>query len=152
MIARLCLILFLALFAGSPAFAEQYFVKNHAEYFAAAKKVQAGDVIILANGNWQDFEIVLTGKGTKDKPIVLISENPGKVVITGKSNLRIGGEYILVTGLVFLNGSSPTGECTVQAKRWKNPLWMQPLRNSWRTYSSASTVSCTVWVGKPYIR
>ena len=121
MIARLCLILFLALFAGSPAFAEQYFVKNHAEYFAAAKKVQAGDVIILANGNWQDFEIVLTGKGTKDKPIVLISENPGKVVITGKSNLRIGGEYILVTGLVFLNGSSPTGE-VISFRRSKDDL------------------------------
>jgi hypothetical protein len=45
-----------------------------------------------------------------------------------------------------------TGECTVQAKRWKKPDWMQPVSNSWRTYSSASTVSCTVWVGKPYIR
>ena len=28
------------------------------------------------------------------------------------------------------------GECTVQAKRWKKPLWMQPSANSWRTYSS----------------
>jgi hypothetical protein len=49
-------------------------------------------------------------------------------------------------------GSLPTGECTVQAKRWKKPDWMQPAANSWRTYSSASTVSCTVCVGKPYIR
>lgn len=110
MFIRLCLFVFAAVFAATPAFAEQFFVQNHAEYFAATRKVQAGDVIILANGNWQDFEIVLTGKGTREKPIVLISETPGKVVITGKSNLRIGGEYILVTGLVFLNGSSPTGE------------------------------------------
>jgi hypothetical protein len=49
-------------------------------------------------------------------------------------------------------GCWPTGECTVQAKRWKKPDWMQPSANSWRTYSSASTVSCTVCVGKPYIR
>jgi hypothetical protein len=49
-------------------------------------------------------------------------------------------------------GRLPTGECTVQAKRWKKPDWMQPSANSWRTYSSASTVSCTVCVGKPYIR
>lgn len=110
MFTRLCLFAFVAVFSATPAIAEQFFVRNHTEYFAAAKKVQAGDVIILANGNWQDFEIVLTGKGTKEKPIVMISETPGKVVITGKSNLRIGGEYILVTGLVFLNGSSPTGE------------------------------------------
>jgi len=43
----------------------------------------------------------------------------------------------------------PDRECTVQAKRWKNPDWMQFAANSWRTYSSASTVSCTVCVGKP---
>jgi hypothetical protein len=52
----------------------------------------------------------------------------------------------------YSSGFRPTGECTVQAKRWKKPDWMQPAAKSWRTYSSASTVSCTVWVGKPYIR
>lgn len=96
--------------AATPAQAEHYFVKNHAEYMAAEKKLVAGDVIILANGRWHDFEIKISGKGTKQKPITLISQDPGKVVITGQSNLRIGGEYIIVTGLVFLNGYSPTGE------------------------------------------
>lgn len=110
MMARLCLFVFTALFAVTPAYADQFYVKSHAEYFSAAKQVKAGDVIILANGNWKDFEIVLTGRGTKDQPISLISEDPGKVVITGNSNLRIGGEYILVSGLVFRDGSSPTGE------------------------------------------
>ena len=94
----------------TPAHAEHYFVKNHAEYFAAEKKLQPGDVIILANGRWHDFEIKISGKGTKDKPITLISETAGKVVITGRSNLRIGGQYIIVTGLVFAKGYSPSGE------------------------------------------
>lgn len=110
MVVRLCLIAFATVVAAPPVLAEQFFVKNQAEYFASAKKVQAGDVIILADGIWHNFEITLTGKGTKEKPIALISETPGKVVITGRSNLRIGGEYILAKGLVFLNGSSPTGE------------------------------------------
>ena len=35
---------------------------------------------------------------------------PGGVTITGKSNLKIGGSHLLVTGLVFRNGYSPTGE------------------------------------------
>lgn len=65
---------------------------------------------MLANGEWRDFEIVLTGKGKPGKPITLISEEPGKVFITGKSNLKIGGSHILVTGLIFRNGYSPTGE------------------------------------------
>ena len=50
------------------------------------------------------------------------------------------------------SGFWPTGECTVHTKRWKKPDWMQPASKSWRTYSRASTVSCTVCVGKPYIR
>ncbi len=110
MLRRLGLIIAVCLFVPAPALAENFYVKTQSEYFAAAKKVQAGDVIILAAGNWQNFEIVLTGKGTAKNPITLISEAPGKTVITGRSNLRIGGEHILVTGLTFINGSSPTGE------------------------------------------
>ncbi|MEJ6595699.1 polysaccharide lyase 6 family protein [Parasphingorhabdus sp.] len=104
-----------------PAQAEQYFVKNIDEYNAAARKLVAGDVIILANGRWRDFEIKISGKGTKAKPITLKSQDPGKVFLTGQSNLRIGGEYILVTGLVFLDGYSPTGE-VISFRRSKDDL------------------------------
>ncbi len=117
------LILVTTVFLGNivPAHAEDYFVESQQAYAAAAKKVSAGDVIILANGEWRDFEIVLTGKGEKGKPITLTSEEAGKVVITGKSNLRIGGQYILVTGLVFKNGYSPTSE-VISFQRSKEDL------------------------------
>ncbi|WP_211051201.1 polysaccharide lyase 6 family protein [Parasphingorhabdus halotolerans] len=104
-----------------PAHAEQYLVKNQAEYNDAAKKLVAGDVVTLANGEWQDFEIKISGKGTKAKPIILTSQDPGKVLLTGQSNLRIGGEYILVSGLVFKNGYSPTGE-VISFRRSKDDL------------------------------
>ena len=93
-----------------PAKAEHYFVRNQNEYAHALKQIEAGDIIILANGEWRDFELVITGKGGKDKPITVISEQAGKVFLTGQSSLRIGGEYILVTGLVFKDGYSPRGE------------------------------------------
>ena len=48
--------------------------------------------------------------GQLDQPITLTAEAPGKVFITGRSNLRIGGSHMLVTGLVFRDGYSPTGE------------------------------------------
>ena len=85
-------------------------VRSQAEYRKAAEKVRAGDDIVLANGEWRDFEIVFTGKGEPGKPITLMAEAPGKVFITGKSNLRIGGAHMVVTGLVFRDGHSPTGE------------------------------------------
>lgn len=121
MVFRLALIVGIFIAWVSPAQSAQYLVKNQTEYFAAAKNAEAGDIIILANGEWPDFEIVLTGKGTKKKPITLISQEPGKVIITGQSNLRIGGQHILVTGLVFRNGYSPTGE-VISFRRTKGDL------------------------------
>ncbi|MBO6696930.1 MAG: polysaccharide lyase 6 family protein [Henriciella sp.] len=109
MFARLCLVLLLVVVAV-PAHAEHYFVRNQNEYAHALRQIEAGDVIILANGEWRDFELVITGRGRKGKPITVISEEAGKVFLTGQSSLRIGGEYILVTGLVFKDGYSPRGE------------------------------------------
>ena len=85
-------------------------VRSQEEYRKASQKLQPGDIVVLVNGEWRDFEIVFAGKGTKAKPITLVSETPGGVIITGKSNLKIGGSHVLVTGLVFRNGYSPTGE------------------------------------------
>lgn len=109
MFARLVLA-FSLLASAAPVAAEHHFVRNQTEYAHALKQVEAGDVIILANGEWRDFELVITGKGSKDKLITVISEEAGKVFLTGQSSLRIGGEYILVTGLIFRDGYSPRGE------------------------------------------
>ena len=108
-------------FMSAPAYAEDYFVRTQAEYFSVEKKVKAGDVIILANGEWRDFEIKFSGKGTSKKPIMLTSEEAGKVFLTGQSNLRIGGSYMLVSGLVFKDGFSPTNE-VISFRRSKTEL------------------------------
>lgn len=69
---------------------------------------EPGDDIVLANGVWSDIEIVFNANGTEKKPIVLRAETPGKVFIEGKSNLRIGGDYLVVKDLYFRNGYTPT--------------------------------------------
>lgn len=96
--------------AAHPALARDLLVTDPTQYQAAVKKAQPGDNIILADGEWRDFQIILTGTGTAEKPIALTAQTKGKVLLTGQSNLRIGGRHLLVSGLVFKNGSSPTGE------------------------------------------
>ena len=96
--------------AVSPAMAEEYFVETQAEYEQVAGSVVAGDTIILADGEWRDFEIVLQGQGREEAPITLTAETMGGVILTGQSNLRIGGSHLVVSGLVFRDGHSPTGE------------------------------------------
>lgn len=120
MLARLSLVILLFV-AAAPAHSEHYLVRDQSEYAHALKQIEAGDIIILANGEWRDFELVITGKGRKDAPITVISEEAGKVVLTGQSSLRIGGEHILVTGLVFKDGYSPRGE-VISFRRNKEDL------------------------------
>ena len=95
---------------GVSAHAEEYFVRDQGEYLAISGQVEAGDVITLASGEWRDFEMVITGEGRADAPITVTAEAPGSVILTGQSNLRIGGDHVTVSGLVFRDGYSPTGE------------------------------------------
>ena len=95
---------------AQPALAEDFFVHNQSEYAAAASDAEAGDTITLADGEWRDFEMVISGSGRADAPITVAAQTPGRVILSGRSNLRIGGEYIVVSGLVFRDGYSPTGE------------------------------------------
>ena len=83
-------------------------VKNVAEFNDAVLNAEPGSVITLANGVWKDAELVFEGKGTEDNPIKLTVEDKGKVTLEGASNLQIAGEYLIVEGLVFKNGYTPT--------------------------------------------
>jgi len=105
----LCLLVFFTVLSPS-TWAKDILVENQKEYRKAAKKVRAGDTIILKNGVWKDFKISLVAKGKKNKPVTLKAETKGKVIISGQSNLRIAGEYIVVSGLVFKDGFSPSSE------------------------------------------
>lgn len=95
---------------ASSASAENYLVKNQSAFKEATKRLEPGDKIVLANGVWRDFEIVFEAYGNEDNPISLIAETPGEVIISGQSNLRIGGEHLIVHGLTFKDGYSPTKE------------------------------------------
>jgi poly(beta-D-mannuronate) lyase len=81
-------------------------VKNIDELNAANKKAQPGDSIILQNGEWSNVMIKLDCNGTEEKPIVFSAQTAGKVLITGHSQLKLGGNHIIVSGLYFVNGYS----------------------------------------------
>ena len=123
-------------------------VSNSEELSAAIAGAEPGDEIVLANGNWEDVQIRFAGIGTEKKPITLRAETPGEVIISGQSNLKIGGEYLIVQGLHFEDGATPSSaviefqldkehiafhcqvtECVIknynQAQRNKQDLWVR---------------------------
>tara|TARA_R110000868_G_scaffold264879_1_gene523511 strand:+ start:26588 stop:28834 length:2247 start_codon:yes stop_codon:yes gene_type:complete len=83
-------------------------VNNEEELKTAIKSAVPGDEIILANGVWKDIQIQFYGNGTKEAPIVLRAETLGKVSIEGVSDLKMGGTFLIVKGLYFKNGYSPS--------------------------------------------
>lgn len=85
-------------------------VRNLDEFNNAVATLQPGDRVVLANGTWADVELVLKASGQPDQPVELTAEEPGKVIITGQSNLSFSGEHIVVSGLVFRDGYTPTSE------------------------------------------
>ncbi|MEM7458518.1 MAG: polysaccharide lyase 6 family protein [Pseudomonadota bacterium] len=97
-----------ATFEGEPL--RKILVSTQDEYQAAEKIAQPGDVIVLANGTWTDFDLVLEANGTAKNPIFLIAEEPGEVILSGQSSLRLGGEHLIVSGLVFRDGFTPRNE------------------------------------------
>ena len=82
-------------------------VTTVAMFNTALSTVVPGDTITLTNQTWQNVVINFSGKnGTAALPIVLRAETFGSVIITGNSNLRIGGNYLIVDGLYFKNAVS----------------------------------------------
>ncbi|MEL7145950.1 MAG: polysaccharide lyase 6 family protein [Bacteroidota bacterium] len=85
-------------------------VKTLDQFNTAVAIAKPGDVITMADGVWNDVELVFKANGEKDNLVRLQAETPGKVIISGQSNLSFSGEYLEISGLVFKNGYTPTSE------------------------------------------
>ena len=84
-------------------------VSNLAELKSANEKALPGDIIILKDGTWSDCKIEISCSGTEKAPIIFKAQTDGKVLINGKSFLRIGGNHIIIEGLNFKDGSAASG-------------------------------------------
>ena len=100
---------------------EKSLVRTIEDFNTLVKEAKPGDVITLANRVWENTELLFQAKGTAEKPITLTVEEKGKVILEGESNLRIAGEHLIVSGLVFKNGYTPTTE-VISFKKDNNTL------------------------------
>ena len=103
-------LLILLFFSCQPQEEKQTLVNTLEEYNQAVNDAKPGSTIVLANGVWENVELLFEGKGTAEAPITLTVEEKGKVTLEGQSYLQIAGEYLHVEGLIFKNGYTPTNE------------------------------------------
>lgn len=83
-------------------------VSNEVELTDAISSAKPGTEIVMVKGEWKDIQIRFNGNGTEDQPIILKAETAGDVIVTGQSDLKLGGEYLVVDGLHFKDGASPS--------------------------------------------
>lgn len=102
---RLCIsLMFLLCFAFAKAQSQQ--ANNIQQLQELIKNAKPGDTIVMANKEWKDVAIKLKANGTAEQPIILRAQNAGKVVLTGSTTLRLGGDYLEVHGLWFNGGDT----------------------------------------------
>lgn len=73
----------------------------------AFKAARPGDVILMREGVWTDADIKFEAEGAAGQPVSLRAATPGKVVLTGRSRLRVAGGYLVVDGLRFERCTDP---------------------------------------------
>ena len=97
----ICTILFVSI--CSFAQANEYKISSVKELNGVQQKVQAGDIIVWQNGNYEDVKINFqpVQNGTEKQPIILKAETAGKVVFKGASQLFVSGIYLQAEGFLF---------------------------------------------------
>ena len=137
------------LLANLQLLANKINVSNTEALINIGVRAKAGDTILIKSGNYNNCNLVLSAKGTKENPIVFLAEKPGTVFITGSSFLHINGNYITISGIVFRNGyagknhvwqfnhgNEVANNCRITAssiQSFNNPLRLD--ENHWLTLS-----------------
>lgn len=85
--------------------ANSQIVSNNTELQNAISNAQAGTIIELTDGTWNDVQISINVNATESQPCIIKAQNPGSVYFEGRSNISIGGSYIIFEGVIFQNAS-----------------------------------------------
>ena len=96
----LCLLLLLFVFITNAQV-----VSTNSELQNAISNAQAGTIIELADGTWNDVQISINVNATESQPCIIKAQNPGSVFFEGRENISIGGSYIIFEGIIFQNAS-----------------------------------------------
>ncbi len=100
-------------FAGMISEVRTVNVSNTAELHAAVDQAKEGDQIILADGNYEDVQLIVNASGSFNRKLEIKAMHPGKVSFTGDARVEIRGNHILLSGIYFKDGDR-------NQKEWKS--------------------------------
>lgn len=95
---RKCILWVLALTAMVSCGGRSYMLPEIEKALASAAP---GDTLLIKDGNYADATLSWKASAPADKPVVVMAENPGKVILSGETSLKISGSGLEVNGLLF---------------------------------------------------
>lgn len=81
-------------------------VTDEAMLNAAIAAATPGTTVCLEARDWPDLTLSIEATGTAAMPIMVAAERAGETFLTGDIAIEMGGEQVIVTGLVLRNGRS----------------------------------------------
>jgi poly(beta-D-mannuronate) lyase len=87
--------------SGASASAAEHRISSAEAFRLIAPNLQPGDAVILSDGVWRDQAVVIDRSGTQGRPITVRAESAGKVIFTGRSSMRVGGDFVSLSGIWF---------------------------------------------------
>jgi poly(beta-D-mannuronate) lyase len=146
MIGKLIIAVCFSIFSLA-GYGKSFKVNDLMQFNKAVKSLQAGDSIVLSSGIWKDTQFIFKGNGTENKQICLAAEIPGKVYLEGASSLKLSGEWLTITGLVFRNGHAPDKTVIDFRTNSKNYAYHTVLSNCLiDNYNQTSKTTADHWV------
>ena len=100
------IVLSLLLFSISTVAQTTHNINDPEVLTSLSKTLQAGDVVILANGTYNSEERIKfsPSTGTATAPITFRAATPGGVKFTGGLKMSIGGDYVIIDGFHWIGG------------------------------------------------
>lgn len=77
------LLALLALLSLHTAFCKTYFIHNEQEFNNISQQIQPDDTIVIANGTYTPWSLIINTSGTATHPIIIQAATNGKVIFSG---------------------------------------------------------------------
>lgn len=72
---------------------------------AVSFEMTPGETVCLAAGEYSGLDLEFGGTGSEEQPITVAAAVPGEVVISGEVAVALTGEYVVLQGFIFKDGS-----------------------------------------------
>lgn len=98
------LLVLLLLLLAETAFCKSYLIRSEKEFDSISNLIKAGDEIVIANGTYAPWSLVVSTEGTKNQPVIIRAEKTGNVIFSGnveQAIFKITGSYIILRGIHF---------------------------------------------------